>query len=1145
MRVDDTAVSQDDSGLLHAGRVIAYANSQDKAVNTVGFGEFDDWIQENELDWGVSSKQEFGELKSDIVDGSYDVDEIREVYSKLDSEPDIGEDPEVDKDFSVDIYRVLPEDGESGEDFGGNMLGFAVDFPNSDVYVEWNNKIFPDPLKDGHVSIYSSLEDLETATNNQTELVDTVTEPDTVEKSSVEKQMVEGYPDLPLDDTPEEVVNWLHRLDADYNPSNESEALLYQLLGSGTPEWKMSKEDADYKDEPEGDAYCGNCEYAYYSNQSGRFICSKIRGKVDWEGWCRLWDHAEPDPLLEEEFGVPDGVDKSLEKAEHLEDVVIGGQTLTVEVADDDASRYTGLSKYDSLGDIDGMLFKYPREEPHELVWRDMSFPIDVIHLDKNNRVVKTGSITDPDDSVQAVSKNALELPLGFVEVNGIEKGDQLELANVLKKSTPEGVPDNAEYVSPDKEPPENAEVYESPYGGTYITYEEGDDNSDRGDEPPEGVEIGESEVFNDAWVNPEDVEVGDSFVYSTRDGSERIEIVDFADEDYDDIVDKQFIVEFESEDSPQRVYADVLESGLEGSIETVDVEVSDDWGGPEQEIANIYEEEFDGGNSGELVLDLVRQGYSSEDVVEVFIEESDVWDSDEEQRKLSENVARAVGGENTTSVDGFDDNYNAISYRGGFADEAWEKFEEDVGSETAEKVESVANVWTGYDGPERVRDWGPAHDDCAPIWQVAAEITGNDNVPRDELLELDVSQDEIDALEEYAEYTQELLRDIHGDEVTVFRGLRGEVANELKDVKEDGGSFDVNHRPAESWAPDPQIATQATQWDGGEGVVITKSLDVDDIMMASHTGALAEFDNEYLTSEDGPESYNEDQVLDPSDASDFIDGLVQSSETVERSMTKVSLTVEADEFEWDWLLGNEVKGTYNGEPSDKGSSLSDNRFDKFVGGSYHRARKVRQQGEQLSLECFECLSRAFREQVWPDELQKSPSWASNDDVDEETAQWVSSIIELEDPMWDEYENVPMAAGLTVKQEIKESLTQPQGWSLESIANRLGDDFPHMEEHQRNRIARQEVAGVLNRSKIASLLARPDDPLVRWVGPDDGDTTELCKSLVEESSDGVPISEMLSLLKDHAKQHDGGTPERAEQGLPHWLCRHTVELVDN
>ena len=661
MRVDDTAVSQDDSGLLHAGRVIAYANSQDKAVNTVGFGEFDDWIQENELDWGVSSKQEFGELKSDIVDGSYDVDEIRDVYSKLDSEPDIGEDPEIDKDFSVDIYRVLPEDGESGEDFGGNMLGFAVDFPNSDVYVEWNNKIFPDPLKDGHVSIYSSLEDLETATNNQTELVDTVTEPDTVEKSSVEKQMVEGYPDLPLDDTPEEVVNWLHRLDADYNPSNESEALLYQLLGSGTPEWKMSKEDADYKDEPEGGAYCGNCEYAYYSNQSGRFICSKIRGKVDWEGWCRLWDHAEPDPLLEEEFGVPDGVDKSLEKAEHLEDVVIGGQTLTIEVADDDASRYTGLSKYDSLGNIDGMLFKYPREEPHELVWRDMSFPIDVIHLDKDNRVVKTGSITDPDDSVQAVSKNALELPLGFVEVNGIEKGDKLELADSISK--------------------------------------------------------------------------------------------------------------------------------------------------------------------------------------------------------------------------------------------------------------------------------------------------------------------------------------------------------------------------------------------GSEG--------------------------------------------------------------------------------------------------------SDNRFEKFIGSSYHRARKVQQQGEQLSPECFECLSRAFREQVWPDELQKSPSWASNDDVDEETAQWVSSIMELEDPMWDEYENVPMAAGLTVKQEIKESLTQPQGWSLDSIANRLGDDFPHMEEHQRNRIARQEVAGVLNRSKIASLLARPDDPLVRWVGPDDGDTTELCKSLVEETSDGVPISEMLSLLKDHAKQHDGGTPERAEQGLVHWLCRHTVELVDN
>lgn len=226
----------------------------------------------------------------------------------------------------------------------------------------------------------------------------------------------------------------------------------------------------------------------------------------------------------------------------------------------------------------------------------------------------------------------------------------------------------------------------------------------------------------------------------------------------------------------------------------------------------------------------------------------------------------------------------------------------------------------------------------------------------------------------------------------------------------------------------------------------------------------------------------------------------------------------------------------------DKAQSV-DSRLEKIVGGSYHRRRKLQQQGEQLSLDCINRLDEAYRQQVWPDSVQKSPSWEGDDDVTQETQDWVESILEMDDPMWDEYDNVPMAAGLTVKREIKDSLKQSQGWSIDSIQRRLREEFPQMKPFERVRIARQEVSGVLNKSKMAAIQARKGDPLVRWVGPDDDSTTELCKSLSEETKDGVPFSEMVNLLEEYAKEYEG-TPARADQGLPHFLCRYTMEIVE-
>lgn len=86
-------------------------------------------------------------------------------------------DPDVDqKGFGADVFRVRAAKDDDTE-YDGDVLGIGVDFPESDVYVDWRREAFPDELEDPHVSIYGSKEDLEQATGNVIEHLETYETP--------------------------------------------------------------------------------------------------------------------------------------------------------------------------------------------------------------------------------------------------------------------------------------------------------------------------------------------------------------------------------------------------------------------------------------------------------------------------------------------------------------------------------------------------------------------------------------------------------------------------------------------------------------------------------------------------------------------------------------------------------------------------------------------------------------------------------------------------------------------------------------------------------------------------------------------------------------------------------------------------------
>ena len=60
--------------------------------------------------------------------------------------------------------------------------------------------------------------------------------------------------------------------------------------GKGTPPFKMSKKDSNYKDPSTNkDFICGNCIFYYINPVKKIGVCSQIRGNVDYDAICKLW----------------------------------------------------------------------------------------------------------------------------------------------------------------------------------------------------------------------------------------------------------------------------------------------------------------------------------------------------------------------------------------------------------------------------------------------------------------------------------------------------------------------------------------------------------------------------------------------------------------------------------------------------------------------------------------------------------------------------------------------------------------------------------------------------------------------------------------------------------------------------------------
>lgn len=129
--------------------------------------------------------------------------------------------------------------------------------------------------------------------------------------------------------------------------------------------------------------------------------------------------------------------DTSNGKAPHSEPkaMLIGSREnskqILVEFAETEQERERGLSDRESISDNFGLLFRF--EEPgFYLFWmKDMNFPIDIVWLDSDYKIVDITEELDPKTYPNTVTSKEkaqfiLELKAGFVKENTIKEGDFL-----------------------------------------------------------------------------------------------------------------------------------------------------------------------------------------------------------------------------------------------------------------------------------------------------------------------------------------------------------------------------------------------------------------------------------------------------------------------------------------------------------------------------------------------------------------------------------------------------------------------------------------------------------------------------------------------------------------------------------------------
>jgi uncharacterized membrane protein (UPF0127 family) len=123
----------------------------------------------------------------------------------------------------------------------------------------------------------------------------------------------------------------------------------------------------------------------------------------------------------------------------------IGSRDFSLEVADRDQSRETGLMYRDAMADDHGMIFVFPDEDMRLFYMANTRIPLDIAFLDSGGTVVSVKSMLPLDlrtTSSEKPAKYAIEMNAGAAAAIGLKAGDRLVIpAEAANPTTQSGAP--------------------------------------------------------------------------------------------------------------------------------------------------------------------------------------------------------------------------------------------------------------------------------------------------------------------------------------------------------------------------------------------------------------------------------------------------------------------------------------------------------------------------------------------------------------------------------------------------------------------------------------------------------------------------------------------------------------------------------
>lgn len=121
-------------------------------------------------------------------------------------------------------------------------------------------------------------------------------------------------------------------------------------------------------------------------------------------------------------------------------DVLLGTGTgrYTLETADTDIERVKGLSGRSCIGEYQGMLFAFDEPGKHGIWMKDMLFPVDILWLDADKKVIDKRANVSPDSYPEVFypatdASYVIELAAGAATENDIRLGTMLNWESINK----------------------------------------------------------------------------------------------------------------------------------------------------------------------------------------------------------------------------------------------------------------------------------------------------------------------------------------------------------------------------------------------------------------------------------------------------------------------------------------------------------------------------------------------------------------------------------------------------------------------------------------------------------------------------------------------------------------------------------------